>query len=120
MLFWNWPARSWSAVRILLDESLPRQFAHELSGYDVRTVVQQRWTGLKNGELLRRAESEGFEVFITADQNLEYQQNLARSGLGVVVVKGVRNRLEDLKPLIPSVLQALSSIQPGQVVRISA
>lgn len=83
-------------------------------------MVQQRWTGLKNGELLRRAKSEGFEVFITADQNLEYQQNLARSGLGIVVVKAVRNRLEDLKPLVPSVLQALSSIQPGQVVRISA
>ena len=107
-------------MRILLDESLPRQLARELPGYDVRTVVQQRWTGLKNGELLRLAKNEGFEVFITADQNLEYQQNLARSGLGIVVVKAVRNRMEDLKPLIPSVLQALSSIQPGQVVRISA
>lgn len=50
-------------MRVLLDESLPRQLARELPGYDVRTVVQQRWTGLKNGELLRRAKSQGFEVF---------------------------------------------------------
>lgn len=106
-------------MRILLDESLPRQLAHELPTHDVRTVVQQRWAGLKNGELLRRAKNERFEAFITADQNLEYQQNLAHSGLGVIVIKATKNRLKELKPLIPSVLQALSSIQPGEVVRIS-
>jgi hypothetical protein len=105
-------------VRILLDESLPRQLAHELPGHDVRTVSQEKWTGLKNSELLRRAKSEGFEVFITADQGLEYQQDLARSGLGIIVVKAATNRLEDLRPLIPTLLQALSSIRPGELGRV--
>ena len=73
-------------MRVLLDESLPRQLARELTGHEVRTVPQQGWTGLKNGELLRRAVEERFEAFLTADQNLEYQQNLAASGLGVVVM----------------------------------
>lgn len=106
-------------MRILLDESLPRQLAHELPGHDVRTVSQEKWTGLKNSEVLRRAKSGGFEVFITADQGLEYQQDLARSGLGIIVVKAATNRLEDLRPLIPTLLQALSSIRPGELGRVS-
>lgn len=64
--------------------------------------------------------NEGFEVFITADQDLEYQENLAHSGLGIIVVKATRNRMKELKPLVPSVLQALSSIQSGEGVRVSA
>jgi hypothetical protein len=107
-------------VRILLDESLPTQFTHELTGHAVSTVSQKKWTGMKNGELLKRAKDEGFDVFVTADQNLQYQQNLARLGLGVIVVKAARNRMEDLKPLIPSILQAVSSVQPGQVIRVGA
>jgi len=67
-------------VRVLLDEQLPRRLARELTGHQVRTVHQQGWAGLKNGELLRRAAREGFEVFVTADQNLEFQQNLSGSG----------------------------------------
>ena len=62
-------------MRVLLDESLPRQLARELTEHDVRTVPEQGWAGLRNSELLRRAVEEGFEVFLTADQNLEYQQN---------------------------------------------
>ena len=107
-------------MRVLLDESLPRQLARELSGHEVRTVVQQGWAGLTNGELLRRAKNDGFEVFVTADQHLEHQQSLVRSGPGIVVVKAVRNRLEDLRPLIPSLLQAISSARPGAVVRVGA
>lgn len=105
-------------MRILLDESLPRQLAHQLQGHEVRTVVQQKWIGLKNGELLQRARDAGFEVFLTADQNLEFQQNLVQSGLGIVVVKAARSRLEDLRPLIPSILQAVSSVRPGAVMRV--
>jgi predicted nuclease of predicted toxin-antitoxin system len=107
-------------VRILLDESLPRQLARELIGHDVRTVNQQKWTGLKNGELLRRAKDNGFELFITADQKLEYQQNLARSGLGIIIIKAVRNRMDELRPLIPSLLQAISSVRQGSVVSVGA
>ena len=63
-------------MRVLLDEQLPRQLSGHLEGHEVRTVQQQRWAGTKNGELLRLAVEAGFESFLTADHNLEYQQNL--------------------------------------------
>jgi predicted nuclease of predicted toxin-antitoxin system len=107
-------------MRVLLDEQLPRHLSRELTGHDVRTVQQQGWAGLQNGELLRRATVEGFEVFLTADQNLEYQQNLARSPLGVVVLVAASNALEDLLPLIPQTLRAIARSRPGKVVRVAA
>jgi hypothetical protein len=58
------------ALRVLVDEQLPRQLALELTSHEVRTVQQEGWAGLKNGELLRRAAEQGFQVFLTADQNL--------------------------------------------------
>ena len=106
-------------VRVLLDEQLPRQLARELTGHDVRAVQQQGWAGLKNGELLRRAADAGFEVFLTADQNLEFQQNLSQARLGVVVLVASSNTLEDLLPLVPAVLRAIPRSQPGQVVRVA-
>jgi Domain of unknown function (DUF5615) len=78
---------------VLLDEQLPRQLARELIGHEIRTVQQQGWAGSKNGELLQRATHAGYEVFITADQNLEFQQNLARSSLFVLVLVAASNAL---------------------------
>jgi hypothetical protein len=105
-------------VRVLLDEQLPRQLARELVGHDVRTVQQQGWAGLGNGALLRRAAEAGFEVFLTADQNLEFQQNLARSTLRVLVLIAASNALEDLLPLVPSILGSILDCRPGQVQRV--
>ena len=105
-------------MRILVDESLPEEFVEELSLPDVRTVTEQRWSGLTNGALLRRAESAGFTVLLTADQNLPYQQNVAASGIAVIVLKARRNRIEDLRPLLPGIRQALTIIAPGQVLRL--
>lgn len=101
-------------MRVLFDESLPRQLASEIQGHDVRTVRQQGRTGLKNGELLRRAHDSGFAVFVTADQNLEYQQNLARSKIGVVVIAARSNRIEDLNPLKGQLLEAIGSVKPAK------
>jgi hypothetical protein len=78
------------------------------------------WSGKKNGELLRLMVQDGFEVFLTGDQSLRYQQNLQASGVGVVVLIAPSNRLADLVPLIPSVLAALAGIKPGDVVEIRA
>jgi predicted nuclease of predicted toxin-antitoxin system len=105
-------------VRVRLDEQLPRQLARPLAGHEVRTVQQQGWAGLKNGELLRRAEENGFEAFITADQNLQFQQNLSRSSLRIVVLLAPNNALEDLIPLVSDILSALPNLQPGQVRRV--
>ena len=105
-------------MRVLLDEQLPRQLARELTGHDVSTVQQQGWAGLKDGELLRRAADGAFEVFVTADQNLQFQQNLARSRLRVVVLVAQSNTLEDLLPLVPKLLIAIPGAEVGGVVRV--
>jgi len=105
-------------VRILLDEQLPRQLVPYLVGHDVRTVQEESWAGLKNGELLTRAEAAGFSVFVTGDQNLQFQQNISRRHLGVVVLCAMSCALEDLLPLVPSALSAIETVEPGHVVRV--
>jgi hypothetical protein len=75
--------------------------------------------GLTNGELLRQAAIKGFEVFLTGDQNLTFQQNVARAKLGVVVMAGKSNRLADLLPLVSAALKAIERSKPGQVERIT-
>ncbi len=107
-------------MRILLDEQLPRQLAPHLIGHDARTVQQESWAGLKNGVLLTSAEAAGFDVFLTGDQNLEFQQNISKRRLGVVVLCAASNALEDLVPLMPRALAAIETIPPGRVVRVEA
>ena len=114
----NWRAKLSMRMRILLDESLPRKLGHALTDHEVRTVPQMGWAGLKNGELLRRANGQ-FDVLVTGDQNLEYQQNLARLPIPIVVLVAMNNRIETLLPLVSELLQVLSRIAPGQLVRVS-
>ena len=104
-------------MRLLLDESVPRRLAKHLPGVEVDTVYDRSWSGLKNGELLRLAEVD-YDVFVTADQNLQYQQNLRGFSVGVVVVAGCTNRLEDLLPLVPELLDACSQVAHGEVVLV--
>ena len=104
-------------MRILLDESLPRRLIRELPGHSVRTVTESGWSGVENGELLRTAASE-FDVFLTADQNLEYQQNLRTLPVAVVVLVAHNNRFETLQPLMPAVLVCLEGLQPRTLVSV--
>lgn len=106
-------------MRILLDESLPRKLALELTGHEAQTVQKRGWSGLKNGALLRTASQE-FEVFLTGDQNLEFQQNSATLPISVIVLVAVNNRIDTLLPLVPRVLEVLQSIGAGQLVRVGA
>ncbi len=106
-------------MRVLLDEQLPRQLAPYLIGHDVRTVQQQGWAGLKNGDLLKQARDALFEVFVTADQNLQFQQSIKNSGLFVVVLVAPSNALEDLLPILPATLVTLADPRVGHVVRVS-
>lgn len=105
-------------MRLLVDQCLPRHLAPELTGHEATTVRAQRWLGLRNGVLLRAAVDAGFEVFITNDSSIEFQQNVKRLGIAVIAIEGFRNRIEDIRPLIPQILNALDTIQPGQVVTI--
>jgi len=107
-------------MRILLDECVPRRLRRELPGHDVRTVPEMGWAGKKNGELLQLMTGQGFEVFLTVDQNLRYQQNLQAAAVALVVLVAASNRLADLVPLMPSVQAALGAVSPGQVVEITS
>lgn len=106
-------------MRILLDESLPRGLKGLLEGFDVVTVPEQGWHSMKNGELLRRA-SNAFDVFVTADQNLEHQQNIASLPLAVVVLVAATNRLEAYAPLAEKLGEAVRMARPGSVTRVVA
>jgi len=106
-------------VRILLDESLPRRLARLIPNHGVRTVRQMGWAGKRNGLLLRLAAQE-FDVFLTADQSVEFQQNLRELRIAVVVPVAPTNRIESLRALVPNLLQALPTAKPGQSLRIEA
>ena len=106
-------------MRILLDESLPRGLKGLLEGLDVVTVPEQGWQSMKNGELLRRA-SDAFDVFVTADQNLEHQQDIASLPLAVVVLVAATNRLEAYQPLARKLGEAIRKARPGSVTRVAA
>jgi hypothetical protein len=106
-------------MRVLLDECVPKRLGRSITGHDFRTVQQQGWSGRKNGELLALMRSAGFEVFLTVDQGVQHQQNLSGSGVGVIVMTAKSNDLGDLLPLVPSVLIALATIQPGDVVEVA-
>ena len=106
-------------MRILLDESLPVELALELAGHDVISVQKMGWSGMKNGELLGRA-ADRFEVMLTADQNLPYQQNLTALPIAIVVIAATSNRIEVLRPIVPKLLAALSSIEPRTLIRVGA
>jgi hypothetical protein len=88
-----------------------------LSGHEVRTVAAVGWSGMENGELLRLA-AEHFDVLITADRNLEHQQNLRTLPVSVVVLAASTNRLESLAPLVPQLLELLKALPPRRLVHI--
>ena len=104
-------------MRVLLDECLPRKLKQHLVGHNVPTVPEMGWAGIKNGPLLRLAEPV-FEVFVTIDNNLQYQQNLRSSILATIVLAATDNTFETLEPLMPAVMAALHTISPGALVRI--
>jgi predicted nuclease of predicted toxin-antitoxin system len=104
-------------MRILLDESLPGRLRRELSGHSVRTVSEMGWSALENGELLRRA-ADQFDVVLTADQNLQFQQNLGTLPLAVAVLVARTNRLQDLRPLVPELLTRLAALRDKILIRI--
>ena len=102
-------------MKILLDESVPRLLKLRLPHLDISTVQEMGWAGVRNGELLRRAE-EHFNIFVTADQNLQYQQNLSGHRLAILVLPS--NQVPIVTRLLPSVEALLATIQPGTLVDV--
>jgi predicted nuclease of predicted toxin-antitoxin system len=106
-------------MKLLLDECIDRKLAREFPNYDVKTVPQMGWSGVKNGQLLALAEAE-FDVFITVDRNLSFQQNLPQFDIAVIVLQAPSNRLADLKPLVPDVLTILATVTKGRATVVGA
>ena len=104
-------------MRLLLDECVPKPLKRELPGHDARTVQDLGWAGINNGALLRLANGQ-FDALLTVDQGIEYQQNLSGLSVSVVVMMAPSNDVDDLRPLLPGVEQALAKLRPGEIIRV--
>ena len=104
-------------MRILLDENIPVDFARELHGHEISTVVGLGWSGVLNGELMRLA-GESYDVFVTLDRNIEFQQNIPILPFAVIYVRAASNRMVHLRPLASAILLAVTSAKPGELQKV--
>jgi len=104
-------------MRLLLDECVPKRLTRELHGHEAKTVQDMGWAGIKNGALLRLADGQ-FDALLTVDQGIEYQQNLSGMRISVVIMLAPSNDVDDLRPLLPAVEQILSTLLPGEILRV--
>ncbi len=99
-------------MKLLLDECIDRRLSGDLPEHEIKTVPQMGWAGIKNGELLTLAEQE-FDVFITVDRNLSFQQNLPKFKIAILVLNATSNRLVDLQVLAAEILAVLPTLKKG-------
>jgi hypothetical protein len=105
-------------MRVLIDECLPRRLKKHLVGYDCRTAPEAGLAGKRNGELLSIAQQQKYEIFMTMDKGVEYEQNLQGLSLGIIILRAKSNQLFDLLPYVSDCLEQMKSIKPGEVVRV--
>ena len=99
-------------MKVLLDECVDWRLSRDIPGHEVKTVRQMGWAKIKNGKLLSRA-AENFDVFVTVDRNLSFQQDLGSLSIADIVLQARTNRLAELRPLIPGLMAAIESAKPG-------
>ena len=104
-------------MRVLLDECVDWRLLRDLTGFDVKTARQMGWSEVKNGKLLHLA-AEHFDVFVTVDRNLSFQNKVVDLPLAVVVLCAATNRLSDLRVLLPGISAAILAAVKGQVVQV--
>lgn len=104
-------------IRVLLDENLPRKLGRELHDCSVRTVQEEGWTSYSNGELLSRAQA-SFDVLLTADRRLQFQQTLTRFDIGVVVIVTPRLRFRTIRWALDAIHSAIQNVRPGEVIQV--
>lgn len=105
-------------MKILLDHNLDRRLKNYLTDYETATTQEQGWADALNGELISLAEENGFNVLLTADANLKNQQNLSNRKISVLVLRAFNNRLTTHAEMIEDIHEALSKIQPGEIIEI--
>lgn len=99
-------------MRVFIDECVDWRLSRDIVGQETKTARQMGWSTIKNGELLALA-AEEFDVFVTVDRNLSFQQNLPAFAIAVIVLRASSNRLADLKPLVPELLACIPSAKKG-------
>jgi len=104
-------------VRVLIDECVDWRLSRELGQHDVKTARQMGWGTIKNGDLLALASRE-FDAFVTVDRNRSFQQNVPSFSIAVIVLRARTNRLADLQPLVPDLLERLAAARPGTVTYV--
>jgi predicted nuclease of predicted toxin-antitoxin system len=104
-------------MRLLLDECVPRRLRRDFVDHTVSTVEEAGFKGLKNGQLLSAAAG-NFDVLVTVDKNIPFQQNLRTLDISILILVTVSNRYQDLKALAPKALDALKQIRPGETLRV--
>ena len=100
-------------MKLLLDENLPKRLKQDFPEFEISTVHDQGWNGLTNGNLLKMMLANGFDVLITFDKNLQYQQNFSKYPIQVIVLTAVSNSYRQLNPLVDKIKEILSSAQIG-------
>jgi hypothetical protein len=105
-------------MKLLLDENLPHQLRHEISGHDCATVAYMGWAGIENGELLSRAASAGFDAILTKDEGMEYELNPISLPVAVVVLHAPSNKVSDVRPLLPALHQILLNLPPRHITHV--
>lgn len=103
-------------MQLLFDECTPKRLTNYFPGHHIQTVTEAGLNGSKNGQLLRAAVEMGFDVLVTVDQRLRFQQNLSQFNLAVIILVAKPCRYRQLKILVPKVLKALETIRPGDCV----
>jgi hypothetical protein len=106
-------------MRVLLDESVPKALGFAIDGHFVRTAQTAGFAGLLNGELMAAMKNAGYDVLITFDQNLPYQQN-ANLPVAVMVLVARNNRVETALSFAPMISTALTTLKPGQLIKLQA
>lgn len=104
-------------MKVLVDECVDWRLSREIVGHEVKTARQMGWSTVKNGELLALAANE-FDVFITVDRNLSFQQSIPTFAIAVIVLRAKTNRRSDLQPLIPELLASIPTAKPGAVTYV--
>ena len=106
-------------MRILLDESVPERLGPLLTGHTWGSVRQRGWKGVKNGKSLAAASAD-FDVLLTADKSMEFQQNLAQLPMCILIMLARSNRVEDLAQVVPAALRELNHLQPRTLRKVTA
>jgi hypothetical protein len=104
-------------LKVLVDECVDWRLSREIFGHEVKTARQMGWSTIKNGELLSLAAKQ-FDVFVTVDRNLSFQQNLPAFSIAVVVMRASSNRLADLQSLVPALLASIPIAKRGAVTYV--